>query len=44
MPLLCARLSIDILALIDRFNIAEDGTMVVPASYFEVVVTKKGDN
>lgn len=33
------QLSIDILALIDRFNVAEDGTMVVPATYLEVVVT-----
>jgi hypothetical protein len=31
--------SSDILALIARFNIAEDGTMVVPAGYLEVVVT-----
>jgi hypothetical protein len=38
------QLSIDILALIDRFNIADDGTMVVPASYLEVVVVKKDDN
>ena len=35
------QLSIDILALIDRFNVAEDGTMVVPATYLEVVVTKQ---
>jgi SAM-dependent methyltransferase len=33
------QLSIDILALIDRFNVAADGTMVVPASYLEVVVS-----
>jgi hypothetical protein len=33
------QLSVDILALIDRFNVADDGTMVVPASYLEVVIT-----
>ena len=31
----------DLLALIDHFNIATDGTMVVPADYLEVVVTKR---
>lgn len=30
----------DILQLIDRFNRADDGTMVVPSSYLEIVVTK----
>lgn len=33
------QLSSEILALIDRFNIADDGTMVVPANYLEVVIT-----
>jgi ubiquinone/menaquinone biosynthesis C-methylase UbiE len=35
------QLTIDLLALIDRFNIATDGTMVVPADYLEVIVTKR---
>ena len=33
--------TIDLLALIDRFNVATDGTMVVPADYLEVIVTKR---
>jgi len=35
------QLTIDLLALIDRFNVATDGTMVVPADYLEVIVTKR---
>jgi len=35
------QLAIDLLALIDRCNVATDGTMVVPAGYAEVVVTKR---
>jgi ubiquinone/menaquinone biosynthesis C-methylase UbiE len=35
------QLTIDLLALIDRFNVAGDGTMVVPAQYLEVIVTKR---
>jgi SAM-dependent methyltransferase len=35
------QLAIDLLALIDRCNVAHDGTMVVPAEYVEVVVTKR---
>ena len=35
------QLATDLLALIDRFNTATDGTMVVPADYLEVVVTKR---
>ena len=31
----------DLHALIDEFNLAEDGTHVVPGEYLEVVVTKK---
>lgn len=31
----------DITALIDRMNIAKDGTMVVPAEYLEVVAVKR---
>ena len=36
-----AALEADLLALIARFNRAEDGTMVVPGEYLEVVVTKR---
>jgi SAM-dependent methyltransferase len=35
------QLTIDLLALIDRSNVATDGTMVVPADYLEVIVTKR---
>jgi hypothetical protein len=35
------KLAIDLLALIDRNNLADDGTMVVPAEYVEVVVTRR---
>jgi ubiquinone/menaquinone biosynthesis C-methylase UbiE len=31
----------DLHALIERFNRAEDGTMVVPSEYLEVVITKR---
>ena len=31
----------DLHALIDEFNVAEDGTAVMPGDYLEVVVTKK---
>ena len=31
----------DISALVARFNTAEDGTMVVPSDYLEIVVTKR---
>jgi hypothetical protein len=31
----------DLLALIDKLNRAEDGTMVVPSEYLETVVTKR---
>jgi ubiquinone/menaquinone biosynthesis C-methylase UbiE len=34
-------LGADLYALIDRFNIAADGTMVVPSEYLEVVVTRR---
>lgn len=34
------QLEADLIALIDHFNIATDGTMVVPSDYLEVVVTK----
>lgn len=33
-------LEADILALIERFNRAEDGTMVVPSSYAEIVIVR----
>ncbi len=35
-----AALEKDILTLIGKFNIAKDGTMVVPSDYAEVVITK----
>lgn len=35
-----AALERDLLALIDRFNVARDGTMVVPSEYLEVVLAK----
>jgi ubiquinone/menaquinone biosynthesis C-methylase UbiE len=31
----------DLYALIDEFNVAEDGTLVAPGEYLEVVITKK---
>jgi hypothetical protein len=31
----------DMLALIGTFNRAEDGTMVVPSEYLEVVITRR---
>ena len=34
------KLRAEIIALIDTFNRAEDGTMVVPSSYFEIVITQ----
>ena len=37
-----AQLAIDLLALVDRCNVANDGTLVVPAEYLEVVIRKHG--
>jgi ubiquinone/menaquinone biosynthesis C-methylase UbiE len=34
-------LSEDLLQLIDRFNRADDGTMVAPSEYLEIVITRK---
>ena len=34
-------LSDDLLALIGKMNRAEDGTMVVPSEYLEIVITKR---
>ena len=34
-------LEADLHILLGRFNTAEDGTLVVPSEYLEVVVTKK---
>lgn len=31
----------DLLDLVGRFNVAEDGTMVVPAAYLEVTITRR---
>jgi hypothetical protein len=33
-------LEIDLYALLDKFNVAEDGTLVIPSKYLEVVITK----
>jgi SAM-dependent methyltransferase len=33
-------LETDLHLLIDRFNVADDGTMVVPSEYLEIVITK----
>jgi ubiquinone/menaquinone biosynthesis C-methylase UbiE len=35
-------LEADLQALLDEFNVAEDGTLVVPSEYLEVVVTRNG--
>ena len=35
-----AALERDLLALIERFNVSGDGTMVAPSEYLEVVVTR----
>jgi SAM-dependent methyltransferase len=35
-------LQADLLALMAEFNIAEDGTLVVPSEYLEAVITKRG--
>ncbi len=34
-------LEADLYALLDKFNVAKDGTLVVPSEYLEVVVTKR---
>ena len=34
-------LEADLYALLDEFNVANDGTLVIPSEYLEVVVTKK---
>jgi hypothetical protein len=33
-------LECELFALLDKFNIAQDGTLVAPSKYLEVVVTK----
>ena len=35
-------LEADLLALLDKFNVARDGTLVVPSEYLEVIVTTRG--
>ena len=35
------KLQADILALIDQFNVAKDGTLVIPSEYLEIVITKR---
>ena len=34
-------LEADLHALLDKFNVAEDGTLVIPSEYLEVVITKR---
>jgi ubiquinone/menaquinone biosynthesis C-methylase UbiE len=34
-------LDADLYALLDKFNVAEDGTLVVPSEYLEVVITRR---
>ena len=34
-------LEADLYALLDKFNVAEDGTLVIPGEYLEVVITKR---
>ena len=34
-------LEADLYALLGKFNVAKDGTLVVPSEYLEVVVTKR---
>jgi ubiquinone/menaquinone biosynthesis C-methylase UbiE len=41
-PAIQRALETDLLALAGRFNIAADGTMVLPSEYLELVVTKRG--
>jgi hypothetical protein len=36
-----AALEAALYALLDKFNVAEDGTLVVPSEYLEVVITKR---
>ena len=31
----------DLLALLDKYNVAEDGTLVLPSEYLEAVITRK---
>ena len=35
-------LEAELYALLDKFNVAKDGTLVVPSEYLEVVITKQG--
>jgi hypothetical protein len=34
-------LEADLYALLDEFNVAEDGTLVLPSEYLEVVISKR---
>jgi hypothetical protein len=40
-PAAAAALASDLFALIARLNRADDGTMVVPSEYLEIVVTRR---
>jgi SAM-dependent methyltransferase len=35
------QLQADLLALIDKLNLAKDGTLVIPSEYLEIVITKR---
>ncbi len=35
------QLQADLLALIDKFNVAKDGTLVIPSEYLEIVITRR---
>jgi ubiquinone/menaquinone biosynthesis C-methylase UbiE len=35
-------LEADLYALLDKFNVAKDGTLVIPSEYLEVIIIKKG--
>jgi hypothetical protein len=37
-----AALEADINTLLDTFNVARDGTLVIPSEYLEAVITKSG--
>ena len=41
MPEAREALEADLYLLLDKFNTAEDGTLVLPSEYLEVVITKK---
>ena len=34
-------LEAELYALLDKFNVADDGTLVVPSEYLQVIITKR---